>query len=178
MLDDGHARFLRNALDQPLAAARHDYVDELGHGNQIADRGAIRGLDHLHRRFRESGRPEAGAHAGGDGLVAADRFLAATQDRRIAGLQAERCRVSGDVRPRFVDDADHTERHTHLANLDAGRAALEIGDLAHGIGQRGDLFEALRHLLDALGGQRQAVDQRCLQAIGFRLRHVGGVGDE
>jgi hypothetical protein len=36
-----------------------------------------------------------------------------------AGFQTQSRRVDRDVRPRFVNDADHTERHAHLADLDA-----------------------------------------------------------
>jgi hypothetical protein len=83
-------RARRDALDQALAAARHDHVDELGHGDQIADGGAVGGVDHLHRRFGQAGGGQALAHAGGDRAVAADGFRAAAQDGGVAGFQAQR----------------------------------------------------------------------------------------
>ena len=42
----------------------------------------------------------------------------------------------------FVDDAEDAERHAHLADLDAGRAVFQVGDLADRIGQRRDLLHA------------------------------------
>ena len=99
-------------------------------------------VDHLHGVLRQSGVAQPFVHAGGDRLVAANRFRAAAQDRRVAGLEAQPGGVRGDVGPRLVDDADHAERHAHHADLDAGRAILEIGDLADGIGQRRDLARA------------------------------------
>ena len=83
-------------------------------------------------------------HASGDRRVAAQRLRAAAQDRRVAGLEAQRRGVGGHVRPRFVDDADHAERHAHAADLDAGGPVAQVGDLADRIGQRRDLREARR----------------------------------
>ena len=178
MLDHRHPRFLRDALDQALAAARHDDVNVFRHGDEVADGRAVGGFDHLHRRFRQAGGREAGAHAGGDGLIAADRFLAAAQDRGVAGLEAQRRGVGRDVGARLVDDADHAERHAHLADLDAGGAELHVGNLADRVGQRGDLFEALRHRFDALGGERQAIEHGRLQTVGARLGDIFGIGGE
>jgi hypothetical protein len=174
----GTLRFPRNAFDQALAAARDDHVDVLGHGDQEADGLAVGGFDHLHRRFRQAGGGEACAHAGGDGLVAADGFLAAAQDRRVARFQAQRRGVRRDVGPRFVNDADHAQRHAHPAHLDAGGAALHVADFADRIGQGGDLFEAQRHGFDALGGQCQAVDHRRVEAVGAGFGDIGGIGRE
>jgi hypothetical protein len=53
-----------------------------------------------------------------------------------------------------------------------------LAHLAHRVGQRGDLLEAGGHGLDAFLVQRQAVDQRRLQAGGARLVEVLGVGGE
>ena len=51
-------------------------------------------------------------------------------------------------------------------------------DLADRIGQGGDLFQALRHGFDALGGERQAVDHRRVEAVGARFGDIGGIGGE
>ena len=178
VLDDRHAGLARDALDQPLAAARHDHVDVFGPADELADGGAVGGLDDLHRGVGQAGVAQAVAHAGGDRLIAVDRLLATAQDRRVAGLEAQRRGVGGDVGARFVDDADHAERHPHLAHLNAARAAFHVADLAHRIGQRGNLLQPLRHALHAGGGEREAVDQCGFERVGAGLRQIGGVGVE
>ena len=100
------------------------------------------------------------------------------QDRGIARLQAQRRGVGGDVRPRFVNDADHAQRDAHPADLDAGGAALHVADFTDRIGQGGDLFQSQCHGFDALFRERQAVDHRPIEAIGCRLCDVGGIGGE
>ena len=91
-------------------------------GDQMADGGAVGRGDDLHRALGEAGGAQPLVHAVGNRLVAAQRFRAAAQDRRVAGLEAQRRGVGGDVGPRLVDDADDTQRHAHLADLDAARA--------------------------------------------------------
>ena len=103
-------------------------------------------------------------------------LLAAAQDGGVARLEAQGGSVGGDVGAGLVDDADDAQRHAHLADGDAGRTALEISHLADRVGQRGDLLEADGHRLDALGGQREAVDHRRLEAVGAGLGEVAGVG--
>ena len=178
VLDDRHPGVAGDALDEALAAARDDHVHELGHGDQFAHRGAVGGLDDLHRSRRQAGGLQPGPHAGGDRLVAVQGLLAAAQDRRVAALQAQRRGVRGDVGAGLVDDADDPQRYSHLANLDAARAALDVGHLADRVGQRGDLLQALGHGLDTRGAEREAVDQCRLQAFGASLLEVAGVGGE
>ena len=59
MLDHRHLRVARDALDQALAAARHDHVDVLFVGDQVADCGAVGGGDHLHGVVRQAGGAQA-----------------------------------------------------------------------------------------------------------------------
>ncbi len=54
VLDHRHLRLAADALDQALAAARHDDVDVLLVGDQVADRGAVGRRDHLHRVLRQA----------------------------------------------------------------------------------------------------------------------------
>jgi hypothetical protein len=172
VLDDRDLRLARDALDQALAAARHDDVDVLLVGDQVADRGAIRRRDDLHRRFGQIRRAQPFVNARRDRGVAAQRFRAAAQDRRVAGLEAQRGRVGRHVRARLVDDADDAERHAHQADLDAGGPVAELGDLADRVGERDDVLEAFRHRLDRLALQRQAVDERGVRAGLARGAHV------
>ena len=149
VLDHRDARFGHDALDQALAAARHDDVDVPVHAQQLAHRGAVGRVHDLDRVLRQAGRAQALMNAAGDRAVGADRLGAAAQDGRVARFQAQRRGVRGDVGPRLVDDADDPERHAHPADLDAGRAFAQVAHFAYRIGQGRDLFQSLRHRLDA-----------------------------
>ena len=176
VLDHRDARLALQALDQAFAAARHDHVDVILHGDQLADGGAVGGLDHLHRGFGQARRLEAFVHARGDRLVGVDRFGAAAQDRGVARLQAQPRGVGGDVRARFVNDADHAERHAHLAHLDARRPVAQFDDLADRIGKLRDLPQAVGHGRDALVREREAIDRSFVEpgsARGFEVARVG-----
>jgi hypothetical protein len=59
VLDHRDPRLAADPLDQPLAAARDDDVDKLGHGDHGPDRGAIGGRDHLHAVGGQTGLDEA-----------------------------------------------------------------------------------------------------------------------
>jgi hypothetical protein len=166
VLDDGHLRLARDAFDQALSAARHDDVDVPVVRDQMPDRGPVRRRDELHGVFRQAGGAQAALHARGDRLVAAHRFGAAAQDRRVARLEAEAGRIGSDVGPRFVDDADDAERHAHAADLDAGRTVSEIGDLAHGIGQRGDGLEPAAIAAMPSASSVKPVDEGVVVTIG------------
>ena len=47
----------------------------------------------------------------------------AAQDRGVPGLEAQRARIRGHVRPALVDDADDAERHAHALDH-AGRSGV------------------------------------------------------
>ena len=178
VLDDWYPGIARNPFDQSLAAARYDHIDVFGHGDQLTYRGAISRLDDLDSGGRQARGFQPSAHAGGDRLVAVQGFLAAAQDGGVAGLEAQRRRVGRDIGARLVNDADDAQRHAHLADLDAARAALDVGHLAHRVGQGGDLLEARGHRLDAGGAEGQTVDHRRLEAVRAGLREVARVGGE
>jgi len=72
----------------------------------------------------------------------------AAEHRCVTALERQGGDVDGHIGPGLVDDTDHTERHAHLADLDAvGQAAAahhladrvgEQFDLGHGVGERAD----------------------------------------
>ncbi len=124
VLDHRHAGFGEQARDQALAAARYDDVDEFAHGDQFADGGAVGGVDDLHAFSGQAGSLQAFLNQRRNCAVGTDRFGTATQDGGVAGFQAQRSRVGGNVRPRFINDADDTERDAHLADLDTGWAGI------------------------------------------------------
>ncbi len=176
VLDHRDRGFRHQARDQALAATRHDDVHVLRHGDQGADSGAVGGVDHLHAVVRQTSASQAFLDQPGQGAVAMNGFRTAAQDGGVATLDAQAGRVHRHVRTRFVNDADHAQRHAHLADLDAGRAVFEAGDFADGIRQRDDLAQAFNHGGDGLLGQRQAVQHGRRQAVGGSRFHVHLVG--
>ena len=68
-------------------------------------------LDGILRQTLCSRPPPGGP---GDGKVRIQRFGAAAQDDRISRLDAEHGGIAGDVRTRFVDDANYADWSSHL----------------------------------------------------------------
>ena len=175
MLDHRHPRLATHALDQAFAATRHDDVDVFRMTQQRADCRAIGRRNHLHAGARQARAFETRVHAGRDGLVRMQGFRAATQDGGVAGFQAQRGGIRRHVRPCFVNDADDAERHTHVADLDAGRAVGEIGDDADRVGERGDFAHAGRHRRHARRIQREPIAHRGVEPGGRReIARIGG----
>ena len=84
-----------------------------------ADRLAVGGGHQLDGRLRQAGLAQAAGKAHLDGAAGVVAVRAAAQDRRVAGLEAERAGVRRHVRPALVDDADDAERHAHALDLEA-----------------------------------------------------------
>ena len=118
MREDGNARLVLHALDEALAAARHDHVD-----------GAVRPRSMWPTASRSvvgtswiaaSGRPAARKPATRQAWIATRGMMAlgaAAQDRGVACFQAERAGVCRHVGAAFVNDADDAERHADALEL-------------------------------------------------------------
>ena len=178
VLDHRHPGIAADPLDQALAAPGDDHIHVLGHGDQFTHGGAVRGLDHLHRRFRQTGGPQPLAHTGCDGLVGADGLGTAPQDGGIAGFQAQTGGIDGHVGTGFVDDADDPEGDSHLAHLNAAGAEAQVADLPHRIGQGRHLVEPLDHGVDPGRGDFKALEQGGIEPAGAAIGHVLAVGAE
>jgi hypothetical protein len=98
MLDDRDPCLAAHPLDQPLAAARHDHVDELGHAHELTHRRTLGGVDELDGIKGQLGGAETGVDARGDGAVRADGLRAAAQDHGIPRFQTEPGHLRGHVR--------------------------------------------------------------------------------
>ena len=114
---DGHARLGLHQPDQPLAAARHDHVDGVGHGQHFLHRGAVAGGDKLDRVRGQAGGAQPVLEAFGQQAGTVKAFRPAAQDHRVARFQAQRAGVGGDVGTRFVDHPDHPQRRAHAGNV-------------------------------------------------------------
>ena len=64
-----------------------------------------------------------------------DRLGTAPQYNGVACLETERCGVGGDIGTRLVDDADHSQRDTHLAHHQFIGALPHLGNLTYRVRQ-------------------------------------------
>ena len=129
MRDHRHAAFVLHALDQALAAARHDDVDPLRHGEHGADRSPVGRRHELDGGLRQSGGAQSVLKARSDRARGMKAFGAAAQDGGVARLQAQPARIRRHVRPRFVDDPDDPERCCDARDLEPVRP-LPFGERA------------------------------------------------
>ena len=105
-----------------------------------------------------------------------NRLGTAAQNGGVAGLQAQAGGVDGHVRPRLIDDADHTQRHAHLANLDTRRQVTHIANLANRVRQGSNLAQSFDHRVDHRRGQRQTVNHGRFQTTGTSSGQVQFIG--
>jgi hypothetical protein len=115
VLEDRHGRILDHGPDEPLAAARDDHVYVLVQGQQVLDRGPVRGRHDLHAALGQTGRLQGTAQETSQNLVGMVGFGTAAQDDAVAGLEAEDGRVDGHVGAGFVDDGDDAQRECACA---------------------------------------------------------------
>ena len=144
----------------------------------MADCGAVSCLDELDRILGQAGVGEAGAEAVGDGARRLQAFRTATQDGGVGCAEAERACVSCHVRAAFIDDADHADRSANAADLEAVGAGPCRHDVADGIGERGDILDALGHRLNARGCEFETVEHGAADAFGVGSGHVFLVGGQ
>ena len=178
VLQDRDTGALCDHPDELFPAPGDDQIEVARQIQQRGDRRPVGVLDELDRVGGRADLLEGLRQHGGDLRVGLDGFAAAAEHHGVAGLQAEAGRVGRDVRTRLVDETDHAERDPNTRDLDPVRPAPGIERLAHRIGQRGDLPERLRHLLDARVGECQAVEERPRVPARARALEIGPVGLE
>ncbi len=146
----GHPRFLLNALNQALAAARHDHIDVVSHTSQhVANRGAI---DDRHELYAFGGQAHAAQPLDQTSMnrrVGMPAFGAATQNDRISRLQAQRPGIRRHVGTTLVDDPDDAQGHSDALDVQA-IGSIPLGShRPHRIRQPNNLLDAPSHRLDA-----------------------------
>ena len=124
----------------------------------------------------QPGRREALAHAAQQHGVRVPRARRAAQQAGVAALEAEAGDVDRDVGTRLVDDEQHAERHAHLLHVEAVRQPPAAHDLAHGVLEGGDGAHRVAQRQDALGVERQPVEQGARLTRGARGGEILGVG--
>ena len=88
-----------------------------------------------------------------DGEAGGERVGAAPEDQGVAGAQADRGGVGGDVGPALEDHADDADRGAHPGDVEAVGARPARHLLADGIGQSGDLLHRRRDRLQPRPGR-------------------------
>ena len=128
-----------------------------------------------------SGRPAARSPSrqrGMNGARRAEAIRAAAQDRRIAGLEAERAGIGGDVRAALVDDADDAERHAHALDGHAVRALPSLQHRADRIVERATTSRPSAIASTRLPSSVEAVEEGGGRAGGLGFGDVVRVGGE
>ena len=176
MRKDRHPRLGLNQRHQTLAAARHDHVD-MGHGaHHGAHRRPVAGRHQLDRGLGQAGGLQPRHHAGMDRRRRMVAFAAAAQDHRIAGLQAQRTGIGGDVRAAFIDDANHAQGRAHPADVQP-RRHIPIGhDRAHRVFLFANSAQAIDDRPDPAFVQRQPVDHRAAQGLLLGIGQILAIG--
>ena len=158
VLDHGDPGLADHGADEILAPPGDDEVDVLLELQQHVDGLAVHHGDELHGVFGKPPGPEHAAQDAAQRHVGMDGLGTAPEDDGVAGLQAQGSRVGGHVGSRLVDDPDDPQRDPHAAHEQAVGAAPHGRDLAHGVGQRGDLLEPPGHGPDGLLVEGEPVD--------------------
>ena len=174
-LDDGHGRVHDNRADQSCAAARNQHIEiavQLHHLGCGVAAGVLHQIDGV---LRQTLGRQCLAHQPGQAHGGLERLLAAAQNARRAGLEAQHSRIHGNVRTSLVDDADHTHRHALLTDVQAVRTLMHPEHLTDRVGQRRHLTAALCNARNALFVQHQTVDQAVVQTCRSAVFNINPV---
>ena len=174
-LDDGHGRVHDNRADQSCAAARNQHIEiavQLHHLGCGVAAGVLHQIDGVLRQTlgcQRCAHQLCQAHGGLECL------LAAAQDARRAGLEAQHSRIHGDIRASLVDNADHAHRHALLTDVQAVRTLVHPKHLTDRVGQRRHLTAAFGNARNALFVQHQTVDQAVVQTCRSAVFNINPV---
>ena len=158
-VDHGHARHGADRLLQALAAARDDQVDDALELRELLELLAAAAGHERERALREPRALGRFARDPRQHGVRVRRRRGPAQQHRVAGLQAQRRGVDRHVRARLVDDRDHAQRDSNLAELEPVGQAAAVDDLADRIRQRRDRARAVGDPADAGLVEREPVHQ-------------------
>lgn len=178
VLDHGDTAVLDSEANEPLTAAGNDAVDGVVLFEKNIESGAVGGGDDLYGIRVDTGGLEGRLNDLGQLHVGVEGFLTAAKDGGIARLEAEDGTVDGDVRARFVDDANDAHGYADFAQVEAAGRCHAFDFFAHGVGQGGDLADAFGHLGDAFGSKGEALGHGAGESVLTGCFYVEGVGFE
>ena len=178
VFNHGHARRGDYFFDQALPATRDDEVDEAVHARHVLHTGPVRERNELDAVRRQPGRLTTGLEGRGERAIALDRLGTAAQDRGVARFEAERGRIGRHIRPGFKNDADHTNRNAHFADVQAVWTRPLGQQLAHRVWQSRHLGHGVGDALQALRVEREAVNHRAGEAVFTRPGQIDRIRGE
>lgn len=164
MSHDGDPRPILDALDQAIAPAGDDQVDVSVLVEQAGD--LVPGRDRLDVRPWQL-RPAQRLldHFAHDAL-GEEGLLAALEDGRVPALDRERRDVHNHLGSGLKDDEDHPDRARHPVQGQFGIELFRVGHLAGRVRERGDVEDALEHVVVLRGGREQ------IEPLEKRRRHL------
>ncbi len=115
-LNHRHGGVLGDKCDEPRAAPRNDNVHQTAGLNEFVHRLARAGVEKFDCAVGHAGHCRKNFH---ETLIAVRRLFAAPQNNGVASLQGKYGRIDSDVRARFVNDSNHTQRNAHLPDVQA-----------------------------------------------------------
>ncbi len=133
MLEDRHACFCHDSLNERFAPSWNDQVNTIWPAQEVADRRPVGGGNALNSILRQAAAAEQGTEQLGEGQIGVQRLRTAAQDDGIAAFDAQSGGIHGDVRAGFVDEKDHTEGNADFADFQAVGAAFPPADFPHGV---------------------------------------------
>ena len=175
-LDHRHQALAHAARDEAGAPARYEYVDDAAQAHKCARGRTVAGLDDAYGRTREARCLDGVCQHVRDRHAGALGQRAAAQDAGVARADADAGGVCRHVGARLVHHGHKAQRHAHLLQVEAAIDGAVLEHATHRVGQVGELLEAGRHGVDALGREQQAVQQAGSRPRLARGLHVLGVG--
>ena len=156
-LNAGNLGVFRHGLNETGAASGNQQIHITHGGHQLCGTGPGSILYQLYQIGRQIGGFQPCLHGGDDGVGGAEGLLAASQDAGGACFQRQGGGIGGDIGAALIDDGNDAHGNTHLLDDQPVGAHHPMAYPTHRIGQSGDLPDALRHAVDAVGIQSQSI---------------------
>ena len=178
MRENRNACFILHPLDQRLAAARNDDIDQPVGLQHRADCRPVCSLDKLDGMFGQTGFDHACRHGVKNRPVAFDRLRSTAQDNSIAGSQSQGRCIGGNIGPAFVNDADYTERNPDALHYKAIGLLAAVDDLSDWVGKIGDLLYRISNRCEPTFVDHQPVQHGVTQPARAGIFHIALIGGQ
>ena len=171
-LDDRHASRVAHKANELFSSTRNAEVN-ISHSVQHVCRCLMCGGQQAHHIGAYSLLAQHLMNDVDDGSIAAVGILAALEHTGVAALETKREHIEANIRACLVDYANHTERHTHLAQTQAVRQRALRERMAEGRWQRCHMTHVGSNAFKALRGEHQSVIQRVRLVHALQIVGVG-----
>ena len=100
------------------------------------------------------------------------RLFSTAQDRRIARFQAQRSHINGDIRTRFINHANHAQRHATTLQTQTAIQQTTVNHLPDRVSEITHLAYIVSNRFQTRWRQCEAIKHRFAQAIFTRLFNI------